>query len=269
MFFRKKDAAEIELMKRQIGRLETLLEEQNRILADLPGKPAVEKAVESFLRASFSEFYLAFEDRFRGTREIIKERLKVYLPYLQRLKTLHSDPTLLDAGCGRGEWLELVAEAGYSARGVDSNFAAISRCRQLNLEVVEADVVTYLCSLETASLSCITGFHIVEHLPPDILVSFMHDAYRLLAPGGLLILETPDPENLTVSSHTFYYDPTHRNPLPVATLVFTAEYFGFTSIEILRQHKLADDEPTGNQQMDDIVRRFNMTQDYSVIAWKL
>src|SRR6266567_8756087 len=173
-------------------------------------------------------FYLSLEDHFRGDRVEIKERLRVYLPWIERGGIGRDDRLLLDVGCGRGEWLELLQEQGVRAVGVDSNRALARQCRELNLEVVEADLISHLRGLPDASLGAITGFHIIEHLPIEALVKFLDETVRVLKPGGLVIFETPNPQNVLVGTCNFYFDPTHRNPLPSPIARFLVESRGFT-----------------------------------------
>ena len=118
---------------------------------------------------------------------------------------------VLDIGCGRGEWLELLKKERIQARGVDRNRVFVEQCRRIDLEVEEQDALAYLGSVPDRSLSVITSFHLVEHLGFEELIRLLDEMIRALKPGGLLILETPDPENFMVGSYSFYADPTHRN----------------------------------------------------------
>lgn len=114
---------------------------------------------------SLDGFYAAFEDRFRGSREEITEKLKVYLPIIAEAQVGSQDSPILDVGCGRGEWLELLRESRYTARGIDINTVMIEQCLARELEVIESDIIAHLQSLPDASLGAVTGFHIIEHLP--------------------------------------------------------------------------------------------------------
>ncbi|MHC5938413.1 class I SAM-dependent methyltransferase, partial [Nostoc sp.] len=110
-------------------------------------------------------FYVAFEEQFRGSRESISNRLKVYLPLIAEANTGKPESPILDVGCGRGEWLELLQETGYTARGLDINRIMVEQCKARGLEVIEKNVLSYLQSLPDSSLGAVTGFHIIEHLP--------------------------------------------------------------------------------------------------------
>jgi SAM-dependent methyltransferase len=212
--------------------------------------------------------YIAFEDRFRGTREDIKNRQRVYLPYIGKAVPAAATGTILDIGCGRGEWLELLKENGYSASGIDLNRAMVSECRERGLDAEEAEVIDYLRRLPDNSLAAITGFHIIEHLSLQTLLALFDESLRTLQPGGMMIFETPNPENLVVGACNFYYDPTHRNPLPPAPIKFFAEWRGFGSTEILRLHKVKEPELTGQPHVDELLLRVNMEQDYAIIGYK-
>jgi len=162
----------------------------------------------------------------------------------------------------------LLKEKGYKARGIDLNRIMIQQCKDLGLDVIEVDVIAFLRKQEANSLGAITGFHIIEHLPLRTLVTLFDEALRVLAPGGLAIFETPNPENIIVGACNFYIDPTHRNPLPPDPIKFIAEQRGFVRVEILRLHRLKEMQPTGQEILDDVIRRFTMEQDYSIIGYK-
>jgi len=172
--------------------------------------------------------YLAFEDAFRGPREEIKRRQFVYLEFLREAQA-----PILDLGSGRGEWLELLRENEITAKGVDFNAAMVAQCRALGLDVQQGEALPYLRCLPDNSLGMITCFHMIEHIPFASVVSLLQEALRVLRPGGVLILETPNPKNLIVASQGFYLDPTHLKPLPPEMLRFFAEAIGFSNCQVL------------------------------------
>jgi SAM-dependent methyltransferase len=210
--------------------------------------------------------YASFEDQFRGDREEVKSRLRVYLPIL---KNAAVTADALDIGCGRGEWLELLKSDGVQGRGVDHNRVFIDQCRQIGLDVVEADALAYLRSLPEKSLSVITSFHLVEHLAFEELIRLLDEMVRTLRSGGVLILETPNPENFMVGSHNFYADPTHRNPIPAPTLKFLLESRGLGRIEIMKLRPWDAAKIDGDSE---IIKRFNeyfySAPDYGIVGWK-
>ncbi|MCE2699334.1 MAG: methyltransferase domain-containing protein [Nostocales cyanobacterium LE14-WE4] len=216
-----------------------------------------------------NSFYVAFEDHFRGTREDISDRLKVYLPLIEKANVGTPDAPILDVGCGRGEWLELLKESGYISRGLDINRFMVEQCQARGLETIEADVINYLQSLPENSLGAITGFHIIEHLPFKTLMRLFSETVRVLKPQGLVIFETPNPDNVLVGSNTFYLDPTHINPLPSATVKFMAEMFGLYNTQVITLHPYPENAKVDGQ---GIAERFNDhfygPQDYAVLGYK-
>jgi SAM-dependent methyltransferase len=216
-------------------------------------------------RLDLDELYSALEDRFRGTREEIKERLKIYLPYVQALP----DPIVIDLGSGRGEWLELLTEAGIKARGVERNSVSIAQCRERGFDVVDNDVISYLRSLAGASVSTITGFHIIEHVSIDALVTLLDEVLRVLRPGGVAIFETPNPENVLVGSNFFYLDPTHKHPVPSELMEFLFDNRGFDATEVLNLHPWDSGRVAGE---GELAERFNGfffgPMDYAILGWK-
>jgi SAM-dependent methyltransferase len=215
----------------QENHLARLIETGNIAISAVPG-PAPDTHQDHLL----DSLYRSLENELRGTPAEIKEDVKAYLPVL-RAAEITAD--VLDIGCGRGEWLEVLGEAGIQARGVDSNRILVRQCQELNLDVTEAEALTYLRTLKEQSLSAVTALHFAEHLTLQNLVSFLDEAARTLKPQGLLILETPNPENLLVGSCNFYLDPTHKNPIPIPTLKLLVEARGFQCQEIMKLHPVS------------------------------
>ena len=210
--------------------------------------------------------YFSLEGTLRGTPEQIKEETKIYLPVLQNAG-ISAD--ILDVGCGRGEWLTVLKEAGFEARGIDHNRIVVQQCRELSLEVVEGEALEYLGALANESLSAVTAFHFAEHLPLKALVRFLDEAGRTLRPGGLLILETPNPENLLVGSCNFYLDPTHKNPIPIPTMQLLLEARGFVCQEVMRLHPVASAKIEVKDQLTSHLNHFLYgPMNYAVVARK-
>jgi len=210
--------------------------------------------------------YASLEDVLRGTPDEIKEQVKVYLPVLNDARI--SDD-ILDVGCGRGELLEVLRDAGLHAKGIDSNLVQVGRCRALSLDVVEREALTYLRSLRDESLNAVTALHFAEHLPFASLVSFLDEVGRVLRPGGIVILETPNPENLLVGSCNFYLDPTHRNPIPIATMELLVEARGFAGVQVMRLHPVADAKIEVKDQLTSHLNHYLYgPMNYAVVARK-
>lgn len=265
------------ILEKQILQLRTLhFANERRVNAlrgpgDEPLNAVPENALVPRRTDKGDSLYLMLEDQFRGTREDIKSRLAKYLPYLQPAEDVTTQCPVLDLGCGRGEWLELLRENGLKATGVDLNATFVSYCQELGLDVTLGDVIADLQQRPDNSLTCISSFHLVEHLPWPALVDLVDAVVRVLKPGGIVILETPNPENVQVGSKNFYFDPTHKNPIPPLLLKFLLDARGFADIEILHIHPY----PESMRVPDDgqaITQRFNEffygPQDYAVIGRK-
>ena len=229
--FEKQQQVSTELVL-QGERLATLLAEARKRLP-APFDEAQLRAIAKEEDHKLDAFYASFDEQFRGSREEIKQRLKVYLPIIKQQGIGTELMPLLDVGCGRGEWLELLREEHLQASGVDSNRILVEWCRDRGLEVAEDDLMNSLHRQPDESLGAVTGFHIIEHLPIETLVEFLNQAVRVLKPGGVVIFETPNPQNVLVGSCNFYFDPTHRNPLPSQVTKFLLESRGFVGVEVL------------------------------------
>lgn len=217
-------------------------------------------------------FYVAFEDRFRGSREDIRNRFKIYLPLLQSAKVREMDAPILDLGCGRGEWLELLRESGYQAKGVDSNQVMIGQCQARGLEVFEANALSYLKSVPDLSLSVVTGFHLIEHLPFEQLLTLLDETMRVLCPGGMIIFETPNPRNILVGSGDFYRDPTHNNPIHPDTISYIASLEGFVQAEsyfFREQQGQLELVAASEIKFDDLNSYVTVSRDFALVGYKL
>lgn len=253
----------------QQRRLDKALEGPSKAAANAPAADeTAESKADSHVPHLFDQFYEAFEDRFRGDREDIKTRQRVYLDTMRESRAGSDGRPVLDIGCGRGEWLELLRDEGLTGYGIDVNAMAVDACLEHALDAREADMLTHLASLGDGTLGAITAFHVIEHLPIETLLAFLDEARRTLARDGVLILETPNPENLIVGAHTFHNDPTHRAPIPPAIARFMAEQRGFGDVRIQRLHPNAsaepfpDDEATG-RKLNELLYG---PQDYAVIG---
>jgi SAM-dependent methyltransferase len=180
--------------------------------------------------------YVALEDRFRGTRSEIVERVEVYVTYLP------ASGEVLDLGCGRGETLSVLRERGWRARGVDASREMVDHCRQQGLEAETGDLFEALALAPEGSLAGVISLHVIEHLPGERLGRLVRLAWRVLEPGGALILETPNPLSLVVAARNFWRDPTHRRPVHPATLALLFEQAGFDPVERLELRPFSEGE---------------------------
>lgn len=212
-----------------------------------------------------ASFYRAFEERYRGSRALVKQRQEAYLPFIQPLKELYPECPVLDIGCGRGEWLELMIEKGFQAKGVDLDEGMLASCIALGLPAKQGEALATLKALPENSQAVVTGFHFAEHIPFPVLKDIVAEVARVLRPAGLLILETPNAENLVVGTNNFYLDPTHERPIPHLLLSFLAEYCGFARTKLLRlQENLSED--LASIGLKSVLA--GVSQDYAVIAQK-
>jgi O-antigen chain-terminating methyltransferase len=252
----------------QERRLTILLEEARRRLPE-PFDAGQLTELSSKADHMLDRLYLMIEDRFRGTRADIKSRQRIYIADARRAAEGAADQPIVDLGCGRGEWLELLRDEGLPGLGVDMNDTMIEKCRELGLEVVQSEALGFLQGRPPASVSAITGFHIIEHMPFVRMIALVDEALRALRPGGLLLFETPNPENILVSTHNFYMDPTHLRPLPSILVSALLEARGFVRVEVrnLHPHPNAANwyEP---EVLNDFNRHFYGPQDYGILAWK-
>jgi len=256
-------------MLAQDMRISVLIEQARKRLDQMTAAQLA--AIAGEREHAMDALYLTFEDQFRGTREDIKERFRVYLPFLRAHGAGAPDRPVLDVGCGRGEWIELLRDESLAASGVDSNRAMLAQCSSRNLKAVEGDAVEYLRALDTDSLGALTAFHVIEHLPFATLFEFLAEAARVLKPGGVAIFETPNPANILVSTERFYFDPTHRSPLPAPLMRFLAEERGLCHVEVLELHpwpeafKVSED---GSPMAQRFNQYFYGPQDYAIIGRK-
>lgn len=212
------------------------------------------------------DFYRAFEDRFRGSREEIQKRLEIYIPFIKPLFEYYNKEIVLDIGCGRGEWIELLQKESINSLGIDNNRDMVAFCQRRNLNTNFADGIAFIQGEPDEKYIAITAFHVVEHIPFEKLQILIQEAYRTLKPGGLLILETPNPENIRVATENFYIDPTHLHPIPSALLAFLPEFHGFSRIKTLKLQGL---EHLRKKEMISLQEIFDgVSQDYAVVAQK-
>jgi len=211
-------------------------------------------------------FYRDFEETYRGSRELIKRRLKAYLPFIQPLFEQNPAAPALDLGCGRGEWLEVLAIAGFAPTGIDLDEGMLSACHDLGLSACKGEAVAHLSTLPDNSQAIISAFHVVEHISFEQLRSLVSEALRVLKPGGLLIMETPNPENIIVATRNFYLDPTHQRPIPIELLYFLPKYYGFKRIKTMRLQESEELAHCETLTLQDVFQ--GVSPDYAIIAQK-
>ncbi len=166
--------------------------------------------------------YLDFEDSFRGSEALIRHRQRAYLPLL------NGRGRVLDVGCGRGEFLELMRAAGVEASGIDLDVAMVEHCRAKELAAEQADAVTFLRGLPDSSVDAVFAAQVIEHLSYPDLLGFLRLACEKLTPGGILIVETVNPHCPQALKH-FWIDPTHQHPLFPEAVLALCRLTGFAS----------------------------------------
>ncbi len=217
------------------------------------------------------------ENRFHGDRSLVRFRAKPYLDYVREAHAGTPDAPILDLGCGRGEWLELLRECGLAGRGIEINSVFVNECRELGLEVEEGDAYEILRGLPDQSVGAVTALHMIEHLPFERGIALLNEIRRVLRPGGLIVLESANPENLSISHHLIYMDSTHRSVLQPGALRWIVEALGYHDVRINRlvleqEHKAASlfpAEAPGADSLNALLTSMNASRDYAIVAKRI
>ncbi|RKX23449.1 MAG: hypothetical protein DRP47_12795 [Candidatus Zixiibacteriota bacterium] len=223
--------------------------------------------------STYDKLYLDFESLYRGSTADVRDLINAYQELLlPRDVVSEPAPLALDLGCGRGEMVGYLGQLGYAATGVDLNLLAIETCSEQGLKVEYGDAITHLQNCPDQSVSVISSLHLVEHLTNDELFQILQRSLQVLAPGGMLLLETPNPRNLLVGAGDFYRDFTHNKPLFPDTLKFLLDYFGYRHTQL---YFFAETE-VGQRQLvaaedahfDDLSDYLQVSRDYAVVGYK-
>ncbi|NFI51512.1 methyltransferase domain-containing protein [Clostridium botulinum] len=219
--------------------------------------------------------YFEFENRFRGIRKDIKNRQTIYLEYFKNKKNV------LDIGCGRGEFLELLDENSINAKGIDVCEAFVEYCQYRKLYAILEDGVSYLNKINDNSVDGVFMSQVAEHLETEYLIELVSKVYNKLEKGSYFIAETPNPVMLSTFSNSFYIDPSHKNPVHPETFKFILEKAGFKDIQIMFTEcskteytlPLLQDESVNNlKEFNNGINHLNDllfgSQDYAIIAKK-
>jgi 2-polyprenyl-3-methyl-5-hydroxy-6-metoxy-1,4-benzoquinol methylase len=233
---RREDARHVAELGERVRRLER---ERGAVSGDRPATVATQP------RAAAIPDYFTFELQMRGLRDSVRARQSGYV------SALLPHAPVLDVGCGRGELLALLRDAGVEARGVDADADMVACAAADGLEVEHADAVEHLERLEPATLGAIFSAQLVEHLPPPTLVRFLELARTRLRPDGRLVLETINPVS-PLALRNYYADLTHAQPLVPETLRLLVEHAGFREVEIAYLNQPAErlaevDLPAGEE----------------------
>jgi O-antigen chain-terminating methyltransferase len=219
-------ARRVEGLRALRDRVETVSEEVRAVRGALAAEPASPAAAAAAERAAAGASYAAFEHRFRGSAEETRAKLASYVDLFR------GRAPVVDLGCGRGEFLEMLKEAGIAAQGVESNAHLVQEDRARGLDVVEGDLAAFLRAQTAGSLGGVFAAQVAEHLPPTVLQDLLREAHRVLRPGGLLALETVNPRSVVGFLEVYLRDLTHERALHPDTLSFLAAAAGFTDVRV-------------------------------------
>ncbi|MGA2181918.1 MAG: methyltransferase domain-containing protein [Bryobacteraceae bacterium] len=206
--------------------------------------------------------WLAFSERFRGSEDHVRAKQRMYAERFAGCRNV------LDLGCGRGELLEVLNEAGIPARGIDANAECIALCKGKELHAEAADLFAFLANAGE-QFDGIVSAQVVEHLPPLRLPELVRLASERLSPGGLLAIETPNPECLAILATHFWLDPTHTRPVPPALLSFWMEEAGFGGIEVVPLNPASESIPALTSLPEDVRAALFGGMDYAIFGRKL
>ncbi len=273
-------------LKRELGRVEAARDASAVAAPSVASTTtAAASSSSSFAEAVDSYKYVGFEDLFRGSPDDIRTRLESYLPYFE------GATDVLDVGCGRGEFLELLRDHGIGARGIDTNHEMVELCRARGLTVDEADLRSHLTALPDGSLGGLFAAQVVEHLEPAYLLEVLDVAYHRLRPGSTVILETINVASWSAFFQSYVRDITHVRPLHPDTLQYLVTASGFQKVEVVyRSPSPAQDRlealtgfvpgPENPGRLNDIAVAFNENveklnrlmfsdQDYAVVGRRM
>lgn len=198
------------------------------------------------------DFYTFHQDRLRGPYEEIKQRQSIYLKYLKNIPSSLQTNHFLDIGFGRGEFIDLLTINKFkNVEGVDINKEYVLKAKQRGFLSYHSDGLKYLY-LSDKKYYGISAFHLIEHVKFNELFDLLLICSKKLVKGGILILETPNVENVRVSSSSFFLDYTHQLKLPSLLIKTLLKYFGFKKVEFLY---LQED-------------KYKEAQDLGVVAYK-
>ena len=226
----KDRSAEVAALHEKLGNLEAEMAAKDRSAEVAALHEKLEK-FEAEMAARDQAYldinYFEFENRFRGSRTAIKEQQKTYLHHYAGCKNV------VDLGCGRGEFLELLGENRIPVTGVDLYEPFVDYCRTRGLRAVCADAVQYLLRQGDASCDGIFASQLAEHMSTQDLITLCRESYRVLEEGKTLVIETPNPTCVSTYLNSFYLDPTHTKPVHPKTLEYFLQEAGFRKVDVV------------------------------------
>ncbi len=207
--------------------------------------------------------YTRFAERFRGSEEQIRKNMEFYKPFFAGCGNV------LDIGSGRGEFLSAMGEIGVPARGIDLGVEQVAHCRANGLEAEVADLFAYLAAQPDGEFDGIMSSQVVEHIAPDLLPEMVRLCAAKLRRGGILAMETPNPECLAIFGTYFFLDPTHTRPVPPQLLGYLMEEAGCTVTGVYPLSPASESIPEVAELPEGFKNRFFGGLDYSIVAKKL
>ena len=252
------------LLKENLNQLLSVLQEKR-----MPSPPQVKE----ILQPLEDWRYAGFENRYRGSEQEIKKQQASYVSYFKK------GGKVLDLGCGRGEFIEILEENGIEAEGIDINGQMIEICRDKGLNCQKADILKKLAEYEDSTLGGIFSSQVIEHLSPSYLRRVIELAYFKLSPASHIVLETINSASVFSLVQIYFLDLSHQKPVHPQTLKFLLESTGFEKVEIkysfpLEKEKLQDlpgsDEFTSilNQNIDNLNKLLYAPPNYAAIGLK-
>ncbi len=207
--------------------------------------------------------YFDFENRFRGNRNDVINSFTVYDGSIAYCQSKFNNLYALDIGCGRGEWIEKLTSSGFNCLGIETNEVMVEKCMEYGFNILHGDALDLLKSLPDNKYSLISSFHVIEHLEKDYLDKIFAECKRLIAPGGLFLIETPSIDNIIVSSKTFYLDNSHINKINPDSLIYSLHNLGFN----FAKYYYINSGPLSDAHPQNLTRVLNgIAQDICVIS---
>ncbi|QQZ62148.1 methyltransferase domain-containing protein [Paenibacillus sonchi] len=260
----------ISFVKRKVKKIDSgakIFKEKNKV-----NESSIEINAPIDQEVKYEMDYVLFENKFRGSRNTIKERQKQYLQYI-----LPTD-RVLDIGCGRGEFIELLTESGVTVEGIDLNEDMVEYCQDRGFNVKYADAIEYLINASPQSYDCISMCQVIEHLTFEQYTYLLSLILNALKPGGRVIIETINAQSVYAMSNWFYIDPTHTKPVHPETLDFVIKETGFNKTErknvspvehinVPQINNIENSEEI-NRAIGDLYGMLYGYQDYAIIAWR-
>jgi O-antigen chain-terminating methyltransferase len=265
------DRANIDIQKRVWQDMEKIRQEYERLIHSELGLirlrlrstagalPAIPSAATPLPALDYGRF----AERFRGPEEHVRRNVEFYKPVFAGCANV------LDIGCGRGEFLALMRDEGIAARGIDLSEESVAQCSQAGLTAEVADLFAWLAARPEQEFDGIFSSQVVEHLDPGRLAEMVRLCASRLRPGGVLAIETPNPECLAIFATHFYLDPTHTRPVPHPLLKFYMHEAGFWEIEVHELSPAVDSMPEIAELPEPFRKRFFGGLDYAIVGRRL